>query len=235
MIRMRRSEDRGFADHGWLKARHTFSFAEYHDPQQMGFRSLRVINEDRVAPSMGFGTHGHREMEIVTYIYEGALRHEDSMGNGSVLRAGDVQRMSAGTGIRHSEMNPSADEAVRLLQIWLLPGEANLEPGWEERSFPVEQKRGVLRPIVTPSRREGSLAIHQDVEIFATVLDPGQSVEHALAPGRHAWLQVIRGTPSLNGETMGPGDGAAISDEARLKIDAGVSGDPVEAILFDLS
>lgn len=231
MIRIRRADERGRAEHGWLSARFSFSFAGYQDPEQMGFRTLRVLNDDTIQPAMGFDTHGHRDMEIVTYVFEGALEHRDSMGNGSVLRPGDVQHMSAGRGVRHSEFNHSPTERLRLLQIWILPETKGIEPGYEERFFSEDEKRGRLRLIVSPEGEDGALRIHQDARIHASVLDAGDGVEHELAPDRHAWIQVIRGSIKMNGHELRAGDGAATSDESRLGIE---SMEDAEFLLFDL-
>jgi redox-sensitive bicupin YhaK (pirin superfamily) len=233
MITVRKSADRGRAELGWLDTRHTFSFAEYYDPRHMGFRALRVINDDRVAPRTGFPSHPHRDMEIVTYVLEGALAHEDSMGNGSVVRAGDVQRMSAGTGIVHSEVNASHSEPLHLLQIWILPERQDLRPSYEQKTFSDGEKRGRLRRIVSRDGGEGSVSIHQDVDLYATVLGRDQTVRHTLRPGRHAWLQVARGTLTLNGRALEAGDGAAVSDEVTLEF-AG-SAERAEALVFDLA
>ena len=232
MIAVRPAAERGHADHGWLDTRHTFSFASYHDPRHMGFRSLRVINEDRVQPAEGFGTHAHRDMEILTWVLEGALEHKDSMGNGSVIRPGDLQRMSAGTGVTHSEFNPSREAPVHFLQIWLLPRERGLPPGYEQKGFPQEARRGRLRLIAAGDGREGAVTIHQDADVWTALLQPGESVRHALAPGRYAWLHVARGAVTLNGSTLGAGDGAAVSDEAALEITAAAG---AEVLLFDLT
>jgi redox-sensitive bicupin YhaK (pirin superfamily) len=232
MIKRRPASERGHFDHGWLDTWHTFSFGEYRDPEHMGFRSLRVINDDVVQAGQGFGKHPHRDMEIVTYVLDGALAHEDSMGNGSVLRHGDVQRMSAGRGVLHSEFNHSRDEPVRLLQIWLLPERAGIDPGYEEKHFPVEEKRGRLQLLVSPGGEDGALRIHQDARIYSTVLAAGESVAHGLAAGRHAWVQVARGTVRLNGVELGEGDGAAVSEEGELRLE-GVDG--AEALIFDLA
>jgi len=232
VIAVRPAAERGHADHGWLDTRHTFSFASYHDPRHMGFRSLRVINEDRVQPAEGFGTHAHRDMEILTWVLEGALEHKDSMGNGSVIRPGDLQRMSAGTGVTHSEFNPSREAGVHFLQIWLLPRERGLPPGYEQKRFPQEARRGRLRLIAAGDGREGAVTIHQDADVWTALLQPGESVRHALAPGRYAWLHVARGAVSLNGATLGAGDGAALSDEAALEITGAAS---AEVLLFDLT
>jgi len=232
MIAVRPAAERGHADHGWLDTRHTFSFASYHDPRHMGFRSLRVINEDRVKPAEGLGTHAHRDMEILTWVLEGALGHKDSMGNGSVIRPGDLQRMSAGTGVTHSEFNPSREAPVHFLQIWLLPRERGLPPGYEQKRFPQEARRGRLRLIAAGDGREGAVTIHQDADLWTALLQPGESVRHVLVPGRYAWVHVARGAVSLNGSTLGAGDGAAVSDEATLEITGAAR---AEVLLFDLA
>jgi len=229
MIQLRRRDERGHFDHGWLNTYHTFSFDRYYDPRHMGFRALRVINEDRVAPAQGFGTHPHRDMEIITYILDGALEHKDSMGTGSVIRPGEVQRMSAGTGVTHSEFNPSKSDPVHLLQIWILPEARGIRPSYEQKQFSRESMRGNLRLIAAHDPIEGAVAIHQDVRLFATVLD-GETVTHDLLPGRYAWLQVARGSMELNGIPMQAGDGAAVSEVETLNI-AGNG----EALLFDLN
>ena len=231
MITIRKSEDRGHFDHGWLDTYHTFSFDQYYDPAHMHWRSLRVINEDRVAAGQGFPTHSHRDMEIITYILEGALEHRDSMGNGSVIRPGDVQRMTAGTGVSHSEFNPSKSEPVHLLQIWILPNARQLTPGYEEKHFPETERVGKLRLIASNDASDGSVNIHQDARVYASILEAGQSVEHALADNRYAWLQIARGTVKLNELEMKQGDGAAISRET-LNI---VAHDRAELLLFDLA
>ena len=231
MIAVRRAGDRGRFDFGWLDTRHTFSFGEYYDPQHMGFRTLRVINEDRLAAAAGFPTHSHRDMEIVSYVLEGALQHEDSMGTSSVIRPGEVQRMSAGTGVTHSEYNPSPEEPVHFLQIWLLPARRGLPPSYEQKAFPARERQGRLRLVASPDAREGSLTLNQDASLYATLLDSGQSVAHALRPGRHAWVQVARGQVSLDGQRLAAGDGAAISGEADVRLTAEA---PSEALLFDL-
>ncbi|HSA93032.1 MAG TPA: pirin family protein [Terriglobales bacterium] len=232
MIQLRPAAERGHANHGWLDTWHTFSFDSYHDPEHMGFRTLRVINEDFVAPGAGFPTHPHRDMEIVTYVLEGALQHKDSLGNGSIIRPGDGQRMSAGSGILHSEFNASKTEPVHLLQIWIRPEKRNIEPGYEQKEFPAEEKRGRLRPIAARDGRDGAVTIHQDVTLYAAVLEPGREVEHALGPGRHAWLQVARGAVTLNGKPLSQGDGAAVSEEKKLNIRAESD---AEVLLFDLA
>jgi quercetin 2,3-dioxygenase len=232
MITVRPGSERGHFDHGWLDTYHTFSFASYHDPRYMGFRSLRVINEDRVQPAEGFGTHAHRDMEILTWVLEGALEHKDSMGNGSVIRPGDIQRMSAGTGVTHSEFNPSRDELVHLLQIWLLPIRRGLTPGYEEKRFEPESRRGALRLIAARDGRDGAVTIHQDADLWTALLEPAQIVRHSLAAGRHAWLHVARGKVTANGVSVAAGDGAAFSDEPGVEVRAT---DGAEVLLFDLS
>ena len=232
MITVRPSDERGRARLGWLDSRHTFSFSDYHDPKHMGFRALRVINEDRVAPGQGFGTHGHRDMEIVSYVIEGALGHRDSTGTGSEIRPGDVQRMSAGTGVRHSEMNPSKTEPVHFLQIWILPEKAGLPPSYEEKRFPREERANQLRVVASRDGHDGSLTVHQDVQMLAGLLEAGATVRHALAPGRHAWVQVVRGAIDLGGKRLAAGDGAAVSDERELAI---VAQEASELIVFDLA
>jgi len=232
MITRRPAKERGHFDHGWLDTYHSFSFSEYHDPAHMGFRSLRVINEDRVDPKAGFPTHSHRDMEIITYVLAGALGHKDSMGNGSVIRPGDVQRMSAGTGVTHSEYNGSEKEPVHLLQIWILPEQRGIAPGYEEKRFPAEDKRGRLRLIASRDAAEGSVTIHQDARVYASLLDGGQTVRHALAPGRGAWLHLVSGAATVNGTTLVTGDGAAIENERALEI---LADEPTELLLFDLA
>ena len=232
MINVRKANERGHFNFGWLDTYHTFSFGDYYDPRQQGFRSLRVINEDRVHPGRGFPTHPHRDMEIITYILSGALEHRDSMGTGSVIRPGDVQRMSAGTGVTHSEANPSPTEPVHLLQIWLLPRERGIRPSYEQKAFADEEKRGRLRLVASSDAREGSVRIHQDASLHAALLAPGEEVTHRLAPGRAAWVQVARGAVTLNVQPLGQSDGAAVSDESELVI-AGV--EPSEILLFDLA
>ncbi|HEX6100021.1 MAG TPA: pirin family protein [Thermoanaerobaculia bacterium] len=231
MITIRRADERGHADHGWLDTYHTFSFADYYDPAHMGFRALRVINEDRVRGGRGFGTHGHRDMEIISYVLEGALGHRDSMGTDGVIRPGEVQRMSAGTGVMHSEMNASYDETVHFLQIWILPESTGITPGYEQKLFPEDEKRGKLRVVASPDARDGSVKIHQDVTLYTTLLDDGQSVTHDFAPDRHGWVQVARGEAEVNGQTLRAGDGAAISGEPRVTL----TGTGAEVLLFDLN
>jgi redox-sensitive bicupin YhaK (pirin superfamily) len=230
MIRIRRANERGHFDHGWLDTYHTFSFADYYDPEFMGFRSLRVINEDRVKPGRGFGTHSHRDMEIVTYVLEGALAHHDSMGTGSVIRPDEVQRMSAGTGVLHSELNPSKDEDVHFLQIWILPEHRGIEPGYEQKTFSADERKDKLRLVASPDGDGGALTIHQDAKIFAATLSEGKTITYDLAQGRSAWLQVVRGTVNLNGQALNAGDGAAIEEERTLTI-----GGNGEVLLFDLT
>jgi redox-sensitive bicupin YhaK (pirin superfamily) len=231
MLQIIRSEERGQADHGWLKARHTFSFADYHNPELMGFGPLRVINEDRVAPGKGFGIHPHRDMEIITYIIDGALQHKDSMGNGSVIRPGDVQRMTAGTGVRHSEFNASDDELVHLLQIWILPEQNSLAPGYEEKHFSKEERLNRWRLLASRDAREGSLTIHQDVDLYAAVLSSGQSLDHQFESNRQAFLQVVRGTIVIGDDELSDGDGAMLELENALGI---VAASDTEMLLFDM-
>jgi redox-sensitive bicupin YhaK (pirin superfamily) len=232
MITVRRSNERGHFDHGWLNTYHTFSFDQYYDRRYMGFRNLRVINEDFVAPGRGFPKHGHRDMEIITYILEGALKHEDSMGNGSVIRPGDVQRMTAGTGVRHSEQNASDTERVHLLQIWILPHTVELEPGYEQKAFTEDERRGRLRLIASEDGGEGSVLVHQDVSLFASVLSSGQEVEQTIDPLRYAWIQVARGSVEVNGEKADQGDGLIVAGESGLRIRAQQD---AELLLFDLA
>ena len=232
MITLRRSNQRGAANHGWLDSRFSFSFAEYYDPRFMGFRSLRVINEDKVAPEGGFPTHPHRDMEIITYVLEGALEHKDSLGTGSIIRPGDGQRMSAGTGIRHSEFNPSKTDPVHLLQIWIMPDKNGHEPSYEQKTFPEEQKRGKLRLIASPDGSDNSVSIHQDAKLYVTLLDPDQEVRHPLAKNRHAWVQVAKGAVELNGQKLSQGDAAAISNEPSVNLKGA---EDAEVLLFDLA
>jgi len=229
---LRRSGERGLADHGWLRSFHTFSFADYHDPAHMGFRSLRVINEDRVQPGQGFGTHGHQDMEIISYVLEGELEHKDSMGTGSIIRPGDVQRMSAGTGVRHSEANPSRQELVHFLQIWILPNRRGLTPSYEQKSFSVAERTGALRLVASMDGRDGSVNVHQDVSLFASLLDAGAMVRHVVAPGRAAWIQVAKGEVAIAGERLGTGDAAAIEEAGEIEIRGE---EPSELLLFDLA
>jgi len=232
MIRVRKAGERGHFDHGWLDTYHTFSFGDYYDPAHLGFRSLRVINDDRVHPGQGFGMHGHRDMEIVTYVLDGALQHKDSLGNGSTIRAGELQRMTAGTGVRHSEFNPSDKEGVHLYQIWLLPERTGLKPSYEELAVGEEEKRGRFRLVASPDGSDGSLTIHQDARLYLASLLPGQAVAHPIEPGRGAWLQVLRGSVNLLGSNLSTGDGVAVTDENALSVQAVV---PSEVLLFDLA
>ncbi len=231
MIHVRKSAERGHFNFGWLDTHHSFSFGEYHDPRFMGFSALRVINEDTVAAGHGFPTHPHRDMEIVTYILEGALEHKDSLGTGSVIRPGEVQRMTAGSGITHSEANPLKNQATKLLQIWILPKDRNLTPSYEQTAFSTAERQGKLRLVGSPDGREGSVTIHQDVNLYASLLKGGETVSLAIKPERFAWLQVARGTVTLNGQTASQGDGVAVAQESRIEI-AGV--DDAEVLLFDL-
>jgi len=232
MLQVIRSDSRGLADHGWLRSYHTFSFADYCNPAMMGFGNLRVINDDTVQPGQGFGTHGHRDMEIISYVVEGALEHKDSMGNGSVMRAGEVQRMSAGTGVTHSEFNHSKDERVRFLQIWVLPVKQGLTPGYEQKTFGDDVKRDRLALVVSGDGRDGSLSMNQDVDLYASKLATGSEVTHDLAPGRKAWLQVVNGSVTLDGNRLDGGDGAAIADIDRLTMRAE---NDAEFLLFDMA
>jgi len=234
MITIRHAGERGHFDHGWLDTHHTFSFADYHDERYMGFSDLRVINDDVVQPAQGFGTHPHRDMEIVTYVLEGELLHRDSMGNGSVIRPGEVQRMTAGTGVRHSEENASREKPVHLLQIWILPAQRGLAPGYEQTAFPEAERRGRLRLVASPDAAEGSVTIHQDARMYATLLARGEEVRHPLAAGRRAWVHVARGELTLNGQPLGAGDGAAIEREEEIVL-AGRGAQPAEALVFDLA
>ena len=231
MIQVRKGEDRGHANHGWLDSHHSFSFADYHDPAHVQFSVLRVINEDRVAPGAGFPTHGHRDMEIVSYVLEGALEHQDSLGTGSVIRPGDVQRMSAGTGVRHSEFNASKSEFVRFLQIWILPKTNGIAPGYEQKHFAPADLSGKLRLIASPDGRAGSVTIHQDALLYAAKLDGTMNVSHTLASGRRAYVHVARGSVALNGTPLAAGDGARIENEAQLRLEQGRG---AEVLVFDL-
>jgi redox-sensitive bicupin YhaK (pirin superfamily) len=232
MIAFRDRMARGHARRGWLESFHTFSFGSYHDPAQMGFRALRVINEDRVIPGAGFPAHGHRDMEILSYVLEGALEHKDSLGTGSVIRAGDLQRMSAGAGVRHSEFNASRTEPVHFLQIWILPERAGGEPGYEQKSFPAGERRNELILAAAAGGKNGAVTLRQDARLHLARLDAGRKVERRLAPGRGAWLQVARGIVALNGTEMREGDGAAVEDEERLAVEALTE---AEILLFDLA
>ncbi len=232
MIQIRKSGDRGHFDHGWLKTYHTFSFGDYRDPEHMGFRKLRVINEDWVEPGQGFGEHPHRDMEIITYIVEGELTHGDNMGNGSVIKAGDVQHMTAGSGVIHSEVNDSDHETVHLLQIWIFPNKKGLPPDYSQKTFSDDDKSGKLRLIASGDGRDGSIRINQDVDLYASIIQEGKSVAHELGSGRHAWVQVVKGSIDVNDQPLNRGDGAAISDEGKLAISAG---EEAEILLFDLA
>ncbi len=232
MIVLRPAQDRGHADHGWLNSFHSFSFADYRDPRYMGFRGLRVINEDRVQPGRGFGTHPHQDMEILSYVLSGGLEHRDSMGTGSVIKPGEVQRMSAGTGVTHSEFNASKTELVHFLQIWLIPAKKGIAPGYEQKAFSDEEKRGHLRVVASPDGRFDSVTVHADAVVYAGLFDRGEKATLRLAPGRHGWIQVARGKVSLNGQQLGEGDGAGIVDEEVLRIE-GIAGG--EVLLFDLA
>jgi len=231
MMTVRHAADRGHVRLDWLDTYHTFSFGEYYDPQHMGFSNLRVINDDTVAPGGGFATHGHRDMEIVTYVLSGALEHKDSLGTGSVIRPGDVQHMSAGTGVLHSEFNPSRDEPVHLLQIWLQPNRRGVAPGYGQKHFPREERRGRLRLLVSPDGQDGSIRTHQDGRLYATLLDARQAVEHPVAPGRRAYVHVAGGSVAVNGLSLHAGDGARLEDEGSVRIDSEGS---AEVLLFDL-
>jgi len=232
MITRRPANARGHRNHGWLNANHTFSFGSYYDPQHMQFRALRVMNEDFVAPGKGFGTHPHNDMEIVTYVLEGALEHRDSMGNGEVLRPGEFQRMSAGTGITHSEFNPSRDEPVHLYQIWLLPERNGITPSYEQKRFPDERRHNEMRLVASRDAADGSLLIHTDARVYLATIDQGHSVAQPIAPGRYAWLQVLRGSVTLNGQPLDTSDGAAIDNETSLTIEGTTD---AEVMLFDLA
>ncbi|MCI0348307.1 MAG: pirin family protein [Acidobacteriales bacterium] len=234
MIALRPAAERGHANHGWLNTYHTFSFADYYDSRHMGFRALRVINEDWVQPGRGFGTHGHQDMEIITYVLEGALSHKDSMGNASVIRPGEVQRMSAGTGVRHSEFNPSPAEPVHLLQIWIQPNQRGLTPSYEQKTFAGEEKLGQLRLIASEDGREGSVRIHQDASVYATMLPNGSKVVHQLEPDRHAYVHVASGEVLLNGKPLRAGDGAAVTSE-KIELVGATDDDASEVLLFDLA
>jgi len=229
MLNVRKATERGHADHGWLDSHHTFSFADYYDPQHMGFRALRVINDDTVAPGRGFGAHPHRDMEIISYVLDGALAHKDSMGTGSTIEPGDVQRMSAGTGVVHSEFNASKTDPVHFLQIWLMPSKRGIAPGYEQKRF--DDKAGKLRLVASPDGADGSVTIHTDAKIYAGVFAAGERAELPIAAGRHAWVHVARGKARVNGQALSAGDGAAISDESRVQIE----GDEGEVLVFDLA
>ena len=232
MLTLRKAQDRGHADHGWLNSHHSFSFADYHDPAHMGFRALRVINEDRVAPDKGFGTHGHRDMEIISYVLSGELAHKDSMGNGSVIRPGDVQRMSAGNGVRHSEFNPSKSEAVHFLQIWIQPKVRGIAPGYEQKTFPVAEKRGRLRLVASPDGAEGSVQVNADARLFAGLFDGDERATLALDPARKSYVHLVRGELTVNGSRLNAGDAAKLQGEAQLTLS---DGQDAEVLVFELA
>jgi redox-sensitive bicupin YhaK (pirin superfamily) len=232
MIHIRKAEERGHFDFGWLNTYHTFSFGDYYDPRFMGFRSLRVINEDRVHPGRGFPTHGHRDMEIITYVLEGALEHKDSMGTGEVIRPGEVQKMSAGTGVQHSEYNHSKSEPVHLLQIWIVPDETGIKPAYEQKRFDTEEKKNRLRLVASPEGGDDLITVHQDARLYAALIDPSHQIVHELELNRHVWVQVARGAIEVNGQLLEQGDGAAISEEKQLTI---TGREPSEILLFDLA
>jgi quercetin 2,3-dioxygenase len=232
MINLRKSQDRGHADHGWLKSYHSFSFADYHDPRHMGFGNLRVINEDRIAPGTGFGTHAHRDMEIVSYVLDGAIAHKDSMNNSSSIVPGEVQRMSAGTGVRHSEFNHAPDKTTHFLQIWILPDRPGISPGYEQKAFSAADKRGTLKLVASPDGRDGSVTIHADASIYAGLFDGAERTELALNNKRLAYVHVARGNVTVNGETLAAGDAAQLSGESRLVVDQGRA---AEVLVFDLA
>lgn len=232
MITIRKADERGYADHGWLRSYHSFSFADYHDPAHMGFGNLRVINEDRIAPGTGFGTHGHRDMEIVSYVLEGALAHQDSMGNGAAITPGEVQRMSAGTGVRHSEFNHAADRETHFLQIWILPSRGGIAPGYEQKRFDDADKRGRLRLVAAPDGRDGAVTIHADAAIHAGLFDGDEAATLALAPGRLGYVHVARGEVEVNGLRLGAGDAALLRDEAQVAL---ARGRGAEVLVFDLA
>jgi quercetin 2,3-dioxygenase len=232
MIQLRKSQDRGHADHGWLKSHHSFSFADYHDPDHMGFGNLRVINEDRIAPGTGFGTHAHRDMEIVSYVIDGAIAHKDSMNNSSSIVPGEVQRMSAGSGVRHSEFNHAADKTTHFLQIWILPDRQGIEPGYEQKAFSQADKRGTLKLVASPDGRDGSVTIHADASMYAGLIDADERAELALDAKRLAYVHVVRGTVHVNGELLSAGDAAKLAGESRLVLDHGRD---AEVIVFDLA
>lgn len=232
MIHVRRAEERGRSDFGWLDSRHTFSFGDYYDPAHMGFRALRVINDDRVDPGAGFGTHPHRDMEIISYVLEGALAHKDSIGTGSIIRPGEVQRMSAGTGVLHSEFNASKTDRVHFLQIWIVPEQRGIAPSYEQKAFSTEERAGRLRLVASRDGRDGSVVVHQDVALYAALLSGAQSAEHALAPGRNGWVHVARGEVTVNGARLREGDGAALTGEPQVALSEGRD---AEVLLFDLA
>ncbi|MFC1765690.1 pirin family protein [Planctomycetota bacterium] len=230
-LTIRKAEDRGHADHSWLNSRHSFSFANYYDPKHLGFHSLRVINDDRVAPGKGFDTHPHQDMEIISYVVEGELEHKDSLSNGSIIHPHDVQRMSAGTGVQHSEFNPQQDKAVHFLQIWITPAQKGDQPSYEQKAFPIEEKLNRLRLVVSPNGEEGSVSIGQDAKVYATVLEAEQKIRHALDPNRHLWVQIVQGEVTVNSQILKTGDGVAIENTDSLTL-AGI--DDSELMVFDL-
>jgi redox-sensitive bicupin YhaK (pirin superfamily) len=232
MLTIRRADERGHANHGWLDSFHSFSFADYYDPAHMGFRNLRVINDDRIAGGGGFGTHPHRDMEIITYVLDGAVQHRDSMGNGSVIRPGDVQRMSAGTGVRHSEFNDSKSEELRLLQIWIIPEKQGIAPGYEQKMFEPSEKQGHLRLVASPTGENGSVTLHADAKLYAAILGPGDRVDHVVPEGRHAWVQVARGKVRVDGHELAEGDGAYTSSPGAIVLDRA---EDAEVLVFDLA
>lgn len=232
MIKVRHADERGAANFGWLDSKHSFSFGDYYDPDHMGFGPLRVINEDKVLGGKGFGTHGHQDMEIISYVLDGALEHKDSIGTGSVIHAGDVQRMTAGSGIRHSEFNHSATDPVHFLQIWVMPERDGLEPGYEQKSFSREDRSGALKLLASRGGNDGSLVIHQDVDFYGSLLSAGDELTHVVRRGRKIWLQVVRGSVSLNGEQLSSGDGAAIADEDQITL---LAASDAEVLLFDMA
>ena len=234
MITIRPAHERGHARHGWLDSRHTFSFADYYDPAHMGFRGLRVINEDRVEPGEGFGAHSHRDMEIISYVLDGGLEHKDSLGTGAVIRPGDVQRMSAGTGVTHSEFNASRSEPVHFLQIWILPAARGIRPSYEQKSFPAAERQGRLRVVASPDGRDGSVTINADAVVHAGLLGAGETARLPLGAGRHAWVQVARGHLRLDGRDLAPGDGAAVTDEPAVELE-GRGDETAEVLVFDLA
>jgi len=232
MLQIRRSADRGYADHGWLKSFHSFSFAGYHDPAWMGWGNLRVINEDRIASGTGFGTHGHRDMEIISYVMSGALAHDDSMGNGTAILPGDVQRMSAGKGVRHSEYNHAADATTHFFQIWIEPNVTGVAPSYEQKTFAAAEKRGVLRLVASPDGADGSVSMHADARLYATLLDGAETASLSISPERKAWVQVLRGSLSVNGQALQAGDAALLAGESRVVLN---EANDAEALVFDLA
>ena len=231
MITRRNANERGHANHGWLDSWHTFSFADYHDPDEMGFSVLRVINDDRIAPAAGFGTHPHRDMEIITYVLEGGIAHKDSMGTGSIIRPGEVQRMSAGTGVTHSELNAEKDRLTRLLQIWILPGQRGIAPSYEQKAFPESEKRGCLRLVADSQGTAGAVTVHQDIRLYVGLFDDGENAELPLTEGRRAYVHVARGSVDVNGEKLADGDGLKLENEALVRV---TNGDEAEVLIFDL-